>query len=161
MSTVIRRNYLERLVYRSFLESSPAHIGMPRKLPVSETSFRRHGHIDLHQLKLNLLQSAFETTSNARLYERLCGAANRAAELAWATPYPLLVFPCLFEEMVEAIRAPSKKTADAAAIVAKPPGFQASSEVSCLWHQACRPSEASILVRNATTRNNRVPSPLT
>ena len=112
MSTVIRRNYLERLLYRSFLESSPPHTGMPRKLPVSETSFRRHGHIDLHQLKLNLLQSAFETTSNARLYERLCGAANRAAELAWATPYPLLVFPCLFEEMVEEIHASPKQTAD-------------------------------------------------
>ena len=113
MSTVIRRNYLERLLYRSFLESSPAHTGMPRKLPVSETSFRKHGHIDLHQLKLKLLQSALETTSNARLFKRLCGASNQAADLAWATPYPLLVFPCLFEEMAEELRASSEKNTDA------------------------------------------------
>jgi hypothetical protein len=93
----------------------------------------KHGvQAALHRLKLKLLQSALETSSNARLLKRLCGSANRAAELAWATPYPLLVFPCLFEEMAEQIHAPSKKTADATAIAAKPHGLQASSEVSCL-----------------------------
>ena len=29
-------------------------------------------------------------------------AANEAAALAWATLYPLLVFPVLFEEKIEA-----------------------------------------------------------
>src|SRR5262249_51292806 len=114
MSTVIRRNYLERLFCRSFLESSPAHARMPQKPLVSETSFRARAHTNLHQLKLKSLQSALETTSNARLFKRLCGTANQAADLAWATPYPLLVFPCLFEEMAEEVRASSKKTAAAA-----------------------------------------------
>src|SRR5262249_13711484 len=90
-------------------------------------------HPDLNQLRLKLLESARETTSNAHLFKRLCGAANRAAELAWVTPYPLLVFPCLFEEMAQEMRAPSKKTADAVAVVAKVHGLQASSEVSCHW----------------------------
>jgi hypothetical protein len=88
-------------------------MSMPQESPVSETSLRARAHTDLAQLKLKLLQSALETTANARLFKRLCGAAHRAADLAWATPYPLLVFPCLFEEMVEDIRASSKKTADA------------------------------------------------
>ena len=113
MNTAIRSSYLERLLRRSFLESSLTHTGLPRMPLVSETRFRACAHTDLHQLKRKLLQSALETTPNARLFKRLCGAANRAADLAWATPYPLLVFPCLFEEMAEAMRAPSKKTGDA------------------------------------------------
>ena len=112
MSTVIRHNYLERLFCRSLLESSLARMSMPQESPVSEISLRARAHTDLPQLKLKLLQSALETTTNARLFKRLCGAAQRAADLAWATPYPLLVFPCLFEEMVEEIRASPKKTAD-------------------------------------------------
>ncbi|HEV2692045.1 MAG TPA: hypothetical protein VG347_04045 [Verrucomicrobiae bacterium] len=32
------------------------------------------------------------------------GAASRAAELAWDTSCPLLVFPCLFEDLVQAAR---------------------------------------------------------
>jgi hypothetical protein len=95
------------------MESSLALTGVPPKPLISEIGFRTHTHIDLHQLKLKLLESTLETTSNARLFKRLCGAANQAAELAWATPFPLLVVPCLFEEMAEAIRAPSQKTADA------------------------------------------------
>jgi hypothetical protein len=113
MNTVIRRDYIDRLVCRSFLESSLAHMGVPPKPLVSAISFRTHAHIDLHQLKLKLLKSALETTSNARLFKRLCGAANQAADLAWATSCPLLVLPCLFEEMAEDIRASSRKTADA------------------------------------------------
>ena len=113
MNTVIRRDYIDRLVCRSFLESYLAHMGVPPKPLVSAISFRTHAPIDLHQLKLKLLKSALETTSNARLFKRLCGAANQAADLAWATSCPLLVFPCLFEEMAEDIRASSRKTADA------------------------------------------------
>jgi hypothetical protein len=88
-------------------------MGVPPKPVVSAISFQTNAHIDLHQLKLKLLKSALETTSNARLFKRLCGAANQAADLAWATSSPLLVFPCLFEEMAEDIRASSRKTADA------------------------------------------------
>lgn len=55
----------------------------------------------LHQLKQNLLHAVLEKTNNAALFKQICGAANRAAELAWATAFPLLVFPCLFDEMVQ------------------------------------------------------------
>jgi len=113
MSTAIRRSYLERLLLRSFLESSLTCTGLPQMPLVSETRFRACAHTDLHQLKRKLLESALERTSNARLFKRLCGAANQAADLAWATPYPLLVFPCLFEEMAEELRASSEKNTDA------------------------------------------------
>ena len=61
-----------------------------------------------------LQENRFESLKAALLGERLAGlwtpelgpivrrAANEAAALAWVTPYPLLVFPLLFEERTEA-----------------------------------------------------------
>ena len=74
-----------------------------RDLPVSHPSGRTHSQ--LHQLKRKLIRVALEETPETELFKRLCGAANQAAELAWATSYPLLVFPVLFDEMVNAVRA--------------------------------------------------------
>ena len=42
MNTVIRRDYIDRLVCRSFSESSLAHMGVPPKPLVSAISFRTH-----------------------------------------------------------------------------------------------------------------------
>jgi len=58
----------------------------------------------LHQLKRKLLRAVLEETPETGLFKRLCGAANQATELAWATSHPLLVFPHLFDEMVTAVR---------------------------------------------------------
>ena len=71
---------------RSCLESSPGCSGS-------------HTQSQLHQLKRNLLYLALEETSEPRLFKTLCGAANQAADLAWNTSVPLLVFPGLFEEL--------------------------------------------------------------
>ena len=71
-------------------------------LPVSHPSGRTHSQ--LHPLKRKLLRAALEETPENGLLKRLCGAANQAVELAWATSYPLLVFPHLFDEMVTAVR---------------------------------------------------------
>jgi hypothetical protein len=60
--------------------------------------------MELHQLKRRLLRAALQETSNAILSKRLCGAANQAADLAWSTAHPLLVFPCLFEELANNLR---------------------------------------------------------
>jgi len=73
-----------------------------RDLPVSHPSGRTHSQ--LHQLKRKLLRGALEETPETELFKRLCGAANQAAELAWATSNPLLVYPSLFDEMVTAVR---------------------------------------------------------
>ena len=37
--------------------------------------------------------------------DRLRKAANSAEAIAWETPYPLLVFPCLFDERAREIQA--------------------------------------------------------
>ena len=58
--------------------------------------------IELHQLKQRLLRVALREAPDAIICKRLCGAANQAADLAWSTAQPLLVFPCLFEELARA-----------------------------------------------------------
>jgi hypothetical protein len=94
-----------RLFCRSCVESSPSSADSQAAAALPPGRRGDGAHLQLHQLKRTLLQSVLEETSDAALLKRLCGAANEAAELAWATSQPLLVFPCLFEELVERIRA--------------------------------------------------------
>ena len=54
-----------------------------------------------HRLFLTSLQELADTKANVRLRR----AANEAAALAWQTPYPVLVFPVLFEEKARAAAA--------------------------------------------------------
>ena len=56
----------------------------------------------LEQLKNQLLQERLEAAEEPGLTVSLRRAADDAAALAWVTPYPLLVFPALFEEKAEA-----------------------------------------------------------
>ena len=92
-----------RLFFRTCLESSPV---IERSYGPSPSAKRAEGgQVQLHQLKRTMLQAALEKTSDVRLLKRLCGAANEAAELAWAARHPLQVFPGLFEELVQRVRA--------------------------------------------------------
>jgi hypothetical protein len=69
--------------------------------PVPPAPFRATQENELERLKnrllLQLLSNLIEPEKNG--YVRR--AANEAAALAWITPYPLLVFPTLFEEKAE------------------------------------------------------------
>jgi hypothetical protein len=56
---------------------------------------------ELEQLKQRLLDQLLSEDHEPEFAALLRHAANEAASLAWATPYPLLVFPALFEEKVE------------------------------------------------------------
>ena len=76
----------------------------PRCVGGHASAHLRRTHSQLHQLKRKLLRVALEETPETELFKRLCGAANQAAELAWATSNPLLVYPSLFDEMVTAVR---------------------------------------------------------
>ena len=51
------------------------------------------------ELKEELLSGALDQTETLELQPRFKQAANEAAGLAWATEFPLLVFPALFEEL--------------------------------------------------------------
>jgi hypothetical protein len=103
MNSKTRINFRERLFYRSCLKSSPYAVDPTRRsfsLPIHPDSRIQS---QLHQLKQKLLHSALEETSEPGLFKRICGAANQAAEQAWNTSCPLLVFPCLFEDLVRIV----------------------------------------------------------
>lgn len=61
--------------------------------------FRVTQETELERLKNSLLQARLrENPWEPDLNSQLRRAANEAASLAWVTPFPLLVFPVLFEE---------------------------------------------------------------
>jgi hypothetical protein len=104
MSHTARIYYLNQSLFRSALESSPARVQPEPFSTFGAKRQRDRAHSQLHQLKRKLLRVALEETPETGLFKRLCGAANQAAELAWTTSNPLLVYPCLFDEMVKAVR---------------------------------------------------------
>ena len=87
----------QRFFLRSCLESAPQAAQLRSFNPW--TAGQRRGPARLPQLKQSLLHTALEQTAVPRVQRLLCGAANVAAETAWNTACPLLLFPCLFEEM--------------------------------------------------------------
>ena len=93
------------LFYRMCLESAPRP---DQWQPAPRPPARRPGgrtQSQLYQLKRKLLRIALEETAGeARLFKQICGAANQAADLAWTESCPLLIFPCLFEELVQVAR---------------------------------------------------------
>ena len=63
------------------------------------------GKPELEQLKDELLLERLEGADQANADAYVRHAASEAAALAWVTPYPLLVFPVLFEEKADAALA--------------------------------------------------------
>ena len=70
------------------------------------------------ELQARLLQEAMENAAALSLRHLLKLAAGEAAGLAWTTPFPLLVYPCLFHEKTGAVRLQAHRQA----------GVQARSE---------------------------------
>lgn len=66
--------------------------------PTPAAPFRTALETRFEFLKSRLLIEQLRLVSNASLNSQVRRAANEAAALAWLTPYPLLVFPSLFEE---------------------------------------------------------------
>ena len=80
-------------------------------------------HSQLFRLKQKLLHATLEQTPEEIFFKPICGAANQATDLAWESPCPLLVFPCLFEELVQAVREQRQPKRDEAK-----PGMDAITE---------------------------------
>jgi len=97
----------ERIFLRSCLETAP-HGGSLRPFAVRHT-LPAPKPAPLHLLKQKLLHAELATTGEPRALQQLCGAANAAAELVWNTDCPLLLFPCLFEELAAAIPRPAPR----------------------------------------------------
>ena len=70
--------------------------------PAPAVPFRANLENEFERLKSRLLAEQLETAEQPALNAPLRRAANEAAALAWVTFYPLLVFPLLFEEKIEA-----------------------------------------------------------
>jgi hypothetical protein len=64
--------------------------------------FRATQDTEFERLKNRLLARQLAEAPTPELNPPLRRAANEAAALAWATLYPLLVFPVLFEEKTQA-----------------------------------------------------------
>ena len=72
--------------------------------PTAVAPFRATQTSALERLKDRLTDGLVQTAVQQELYVLYRRAANDAAALAWATPFPLLLFPALFEERVAAAR---------------------------------------------------------
>ena len=79
--------------------------------PVPAAPFRATQETEFERLKGQLLDEQLYLAGNAELYAPVRRAANEAAALAWATLFPLLVFPTLFEEKIEAALRQAKRQA--------------------------------------------------
>ena len=64
----------------------------------------RHVSLELERLKDCLLYEHTSAVSDAEVQTRLERAAEEAASIAWATPYPLLVLPILLDEKLSDAR---------------------------------------------------------
>ena len=89
----------------------PAQFGPESRFevrPVPPAPFRVTQETALERLKNELLREfLYEAQPALNGYVRR--AANEAAALAWVTPYPLLVFPALFQEKAEAALVQSER----------------------------------------------------
>jgi hypothetical protein len=78
-------------------------------IPNPGLPFRALQETELEQLKERLLRQALEYAPTGEYYAPLRRAANEAAALAWATPFPLLFLPTLFEELGAAAKAHTRQ----------------------------------------------------
>jgi hypothetical protein len=69
--------------------------------PVPPAPFRAVQESLFERLKNQLVTERLEEIWRPDLSNHVRRAANEAAALAWVTPYPLLVFPSLFQEKAE------------------------------------------------------------
>ena len=79
--------------------------------PVPAAPFRGTMETELDRLKDGFLLRLLNETSEPELNAPLRRAATEAAALAWLTPFPLLLFPELFEEKTQAARKQAAKQA--------------------------------------------------
>jgi hypothetical protein len=70
--------------------------------PMPTAPFRAVQEDHFERLRNRLLGERLTEAVDPHTYSGLRRAANEAAALAWATAFPLLVFPALFEEKAEA-----------------------------------------------------------
>ena len=79
----------------------PTEFAAETRFEVRPNPFLAARENEFERLKANLLAEQLRE-AKTELNAPLRRAANEAAAIAWATVYPLLVFPALFEEKIAA-----------------------------------------------------------
>ena len=80
--------------------------------PVPAAPFRAVQETRFERLKNELLKERLGASPGPAFNSYVRTAANEAAALAWVTPYPLLVFPTLFEEKADSALQLAEKQED-------------------------------------------------
>jgi hypothetical protein len=80
--------------------------------PAPPAPFRALQESEFERLKSAMLRQLLAEAFKPQYTIQLRRAANDAAALAWVTPYPLLVFPALFEEKARAALAQAERQRD-------------------------------------------------
>ena len=80
--------------------------------PTPAAPFRAVEEDGLDRLKDRLLRARLYRLEEISQTAYVRRAANEAVALAWATPYPTLVFPALFDEKAEAALVQAKRQED-------------------------------------------------
>ena len=80
--------------------------------PAPAAPFRAVQENQFERLKNLLLDERLEALPDPTFNSYVRAAANDAAALAWVTPYPLLVFPTLFEEKADSALQLAEKQED-------------------------------------------------
>ncbi len=88
---------------------APTEFAPPTRRAAPAVPYRGAPESDLERLKQRLLRQLLRQNTHSELSRPLLRAANEAASLAWLTPYPLLVFPALFEEKVQMAQTQSRR----------------------------------------------------
>ena len=77
--------------------------------PAPPAPFRAAQETRFERLKNELLNERLDELFDSTLNSYVLTAANEAAAIAWVTPYPLLVFPVLFDEKAESALLSAEK----------------------------------------------------
>jgi len=77
--------------------------------PAAPVPFREVEETELERLKERLLLRALNHAVAPDENTYIRRAANEAAAIAWAAPYPLLTFPELFDEKIDAALVYAKR----------------------------------------------------
>ena len=80
--------------------------------PLPAAPFRVVQENRFERLKNDLLKERLGALPEPEFNSYVRTAANEAAALAWVTPYPLLVFPTLFEEKADSAVESAEKQED-------------------------------------------------
>jgi hypothetical protein len=101
-------NAIEKKIKARFARETRFAVAPKRAAVTAKNA--RGGELD--RLKGRLLEEALREKAEPELGAALRRAANEAAALAWATWYPLLLFPELFEEKVRAAARHAERQAE-------------------------------------------------